>query len=153
MTAHHTTETAIEATKLGAYDYLLKPFDPAELLDMIDKAVASSRLSSDQVEIGETAAPTDAIVGNSRPMQSVYKEIGRLAAKPVTVLIRGETGTGKELVARAFYQYSDRGKQSLHRRQLRRHPRDAAGKRTVRARTRRVHRRHRAPRRPLRAGQ
>ncbi len=110
MTAHHTTETAIEATKLGAYDYLLKPFDPAELLDMIDKAVASSRLVSEPVELGETAAPTDAIVGNSRAMQSVYKEIGRLAAKPVTVLIRGETGTGKELVARALYQYSDRGK-------------------------------------------
>jgi len=111
MTAHHTTETAIEATKLGAYDYLLKPFDPAELLDMIDKAVASSRLLSDTVEMGETEAPTDAIVGNSRAMQSVYKEIGRLAAKPVTVLIRGETGTGKELVARALYQHSDRAKQ------------------------------------------
>jgi DNA-binding NtrC family response regulator len=110
MTAHHTTETAIEATKLGAYDYLLKPFDPAELLDMIDKAVASSRLTSELVELGDTAAPTDAIVGNSRAMQSVYKEIGRLAAKPVTVLIRGETGTGKELVARALYQYSDRAK-------------------------------------------
>ena len=110
MTAHHTTETAIEATKLGAYDYLLKPFDPAELLDMIDKAVASSRIVSEPVELGETAAPTDAIVGNSRAMQSVYKEIGRLAAKPVTVLIRGETGTGKELVARALYQYSDRAK-------------------------------------------
>ncbi len=111
MTAHHTTETAIEATKLGAYDYLMKPFDPAELLDMIDKAVASSRLISEPVELGETAAPSDAIVGDSRAMQSVYKEIGRLAAKPVTVLIRGETGTGKELVARALYQHSDRGKQ------------------------------------------
>jgi nitrogen regulation protein NR(I) len=111
MTAHHTTETAIEATKLGAYDYLLKPFDPAELLDMIDKAVASSRLLSEPVEFGETEAPSDAIVGNSRAMQSVYKEIGRLAAKPVTVLIRGETGTGKELVARALYQHSDRAQQ------------------------------------------
>ncbi len=110
MTAHHSTETAIEATKLGAYDYLLKPFDPAELLDMIDKAVASSRLLSEPVGLGETAAPTDAIVGDSRVMQSVYKEIGRFAARPVTVLIRGETGTGKELVARALYQYSNRAK-------------------------------------------
>ena len=67
MTAHHTTETAIEATKLGAYDYLLKPFDPAELLDMIDKAVASSRLLSDPVELGETEAPSDAIVAVARP--------------------------------------------------------------------------------------
>jgi len=108
MTAHHTTETAIEATKLGAYDYLLKPFDPAELLDMIDKAVASSRLVSEPVELGDTAAPSDAIVGNSRAIQTVYKEIGRLTSKPVTVLVRGETGTGKELVARALYQHSDR---------------------------------------------
>ena len=113
MTAHHTTETAIEATKLGAYDYLLKPFDPAELLDMIDKAVSSSRLLSEPVELGDTIAPTDAIVGNSRAMQGVYKDIGRLAAKPVTVLIRGETGTGKELVARALYQYSDRAKNAF----------------------------------------
>jgi nitrogen regulation protein NR(I) len=108
MTAHHTTETAIEATKRGAYDYLLKPFEPAELLDMIDKAVASSRLASGPVELGDTAAPTDAIVGSSRAIQNVFKEIGRLTSKPVTVLIRGETGTGKELVARALYQHSDR---------------------------------------------
>jgi nitrogen regulation protein NR(I) len=111
MTAHHTTEIAIEATKFGAYDYLLKPFDPAELLDMIDKAVASSRLTSEVVELGDTGAHTDAIVGNGRAIQTVYKEIGRLTSKPVTVLIRGETGTGKELVARALYQHSDRAKQ------------------------------------------
>jgi DNA-binding NtrC family response regulator len=110
MTAHHSTEAAITATKLGAYDYLLKPFEAPKLLAMIDKAVASSRLHSTPVELGETVAPTDAIVGKSPVMQSVYKEIGRLAARPVTVLIRGETGTGKELVARALYQYSDRAK-------------------------------------------
>jgi DNA-binding NtrC family response regulator len=111
MTAHHSTATAIEATKLGAYDYLLKPFDPAELLDMIDKAVASSRLVSEPVGLGDTTSTADAIIGNSRAMQTVYKEIGRLADKPVTVLIRGETGTGKELVARALYQHSDRATQ------------------------------------------
>jgi nitrogen regulation protein NR(I) len=108
MTAHGTTETAIEATKLGAYDYLLKPFEMEEMLDLVGKAVESSRLMTEPVQIGGGEAARDAIVGNSRVMQQIYKEIGRIAAKPVTVLVRGETGTGKELIARAIYQHSDR---------------------------------------------
>jgi len=108
MTAHGTTEIAIEATKLGAYDYLLKPFEMQELLDLVAKAVASSRLMSEPVEIGAGETLRDAIIGNSRTMQEIYKEIGRVAAKPLTVLIRGETGTGKELIARAIYQHSER---------------------------------------------
>src|SRR5213596_1723471 len=117
VTAFGTTETAIEATKLGAYDYLLKPFDMAELLDLVAKSVACNRLMSEPVEMGEGGTSTalrsnqSAIVGNSRAMQAVYKEIGRVAATAVTVLIRGETGTGKELVARAIYQHSDRAAQ------------------------------------------
>jgi nitrogen regulation protein NR(I) len=109
MTAHGTTETAIEATKLGAYDYLLKPFEMEELLDLVERAVASSRLMTEPVEMGEMLSAGNAIIGNSRLMQGIYKEIGRVATKPVTVLIRGETGTGKELIARAIYQHSDRG--------------------------------------------
>src|SRR5262245_16632050 len=108
MTAHGTTETAIEATKSGAYDYLLKPFEMPELLEMVEKAVASSRLMSEPVELGAAGVARDALIGNSRPMQAIYKEIGRIASKPVNVLIRGETGTGKELIARAIYQHSDR---------------------------------------------
>src|SRR5438876_3826315 len=108
MTAFCTTETAIEATKLGAYDYLLKPFDMAELLDLVAKSVACNRLMSEPLEMGEARSNQSAIIGNSRAMQAVYKEIGRVAATAVTVLIRGETGTGKELVARAIYQHSDR---------------------------------------------
>lgn len=111
MTAFGTTETAIEATKLGAYDYLLKPFDMAELLDLVAKSVACNRLMSEPVEMGEARSNQSAIIGNSRAMQAVYKEIGRVAATAVTVLIRGETGTGKELVARAIYQHSDRAAQ------------------------------------------
>ncbi len=117
MTAFGTTETAIEATKLGAYDYLLKPFDMAELLDLVAKSVACNRLMSEPVVMGEGGTSTglrsnqSAIVGNSRAMQAVYKEIGRVAATTVTVLIRGETGTGKELVARAIYQHSSRAAQ------------------------------------------
>src|SRR5260221_1650110 len=108
MTAHGTTETAIEATKFGAYDYLLKPFEMTELLELVDAAVASSRLMSEPVELGAATTAHDAIIGHSRVMQGIYKEIGRVATKPVTVLIRGETGTGKELIARAIYQHSER---------------------------------------------
>jgi nitrogen regulation protein NR(I) len=113
MTAHGTTELAIEATKLGAYDYLLKPFEMEELLDLVAKAVASSRLMSEPVEIGAGETLRDAIIGNSRSMQEIYKEIGRIAAKPLTVLIRGETGTGKELIARAIYQHSERAAEAF----------------------------------------
>ncbi|HEX7652530.1 MAG TPA: sigma-54 dependent transcriptional regulator [Verrucomicrobiae bacterium] len=108
MTAHGTTETAIEATQAGAYDYLVKPFDVPELLGLLKQAVAASRLMTEPVAIGGQGASGSAIIGASRAMQSVYKEIGRIAAKPVGVLIRGETGTGKELIARAIYQHSDR---------------------------------------------
>lgn len=108
MTAYGTTETAIEATKLGAFDYLLKPLDMNELLDQMAKAVASNELMSEPLELGQADAMQSAIIGNSRAMQAIYKEIGRVAATNVTVLIQGETGTGKELIARAIYQHSDR---------------------------------------------
>src|SRR5436190_12074109 len=108
ITAHGTTETAIEATKWGAFDYLPKPFDVEELLDLTAKAIESSRLMSEPVGMGEPASARTSIVGQSRAMQAIYKEIGRIAATPVTVLIRGDTGTGKELIARAIYQHSDR---------------------------------------------
>src|SRR5260221_1635984 len=111
MTGHHTTEVAIEAMKHGAYDYILKPPDSPELVALIEKAAASSRMMSEPLEMGEARFSKDAIIGSSRVMQNVYKEIGRVAAMPVTVLIRGETGTGKELVAGAIHQHSDRGNQ------------------------------------------
>jgi nitrogen regulation protein NR(I) len=110
MTAHGTTETAIEATQSGAYDYLLKPFEMAELLKLVEQAVTASRLMSEPVQFGVVGQARDAIIGNSRAMQSIYKEIGRIASKPVSALIRGETGTGKELIARAIYQHSDRAR-------------------------------------------
>src|SRR5438309_35978 len=108
MTAYGTTETAIEATKSGAYDYLVKPFEMPELIELVEKAVTSRRLMTRPVQLGASGDARDALIGNSRAMQAIYKEIGRIASKPVNVLIRGETGTGKELIARAIYQHSDR---------------------------------------------
>jgi nitrogen regulation protein NR(I) len=108
VTAFGTTETAIEAMKFGAYDYLLKPFNIPQLIELVRKAADSNRQMSEPVGLGETNHSRDALVGQSQLMQNIYKEIGRVAAKPVSVLIRGETGTGKELIARALYQHSDR---------------------------------------------
>jgi len=108
MTAHGTTQTAIEATKLGAFDYLVKPFEGEELLDIVAPAVAHARRMSEPVSLGEASPDRAALVGRSRAMQQLYKEIGRAAPTFATVLIRGETGTGKELIARALYQHGER---------------------------------------------
>jgi DNA-binding NtrC family response regulator len=108
ITAFGTTDTAIEATKSGAYDYLLKPFAMPQLIELVRKAADSNRLMSEPVFVGESGAMRDALIGRSEAMQAIYKEIGRVASKPINVLIRGETGTGKELIARAIYQHSER---------------------------------------------
>jgi DNA-binding NtrC family response regulator len=80
----------------------------SELLAVIAEAVAHNALSADPVEVSNKQAPSSALIGNSAPMQGIYKEIGRVAATPAAVLIQGESGTGKELVARALWQHSDR---------------------------------------------
>lgn len=108
MTAYGTTDTAIEATKLGAFDYILKPFDIPEMLNVIRQALDAGRFMRSPVAMNAVpeAMPREAIVGRSRPMQEVYKAIGRVSPTDATVLIRGESGTGKELAARAVYQHS-----------------------------------------------
>ncbi len=110
MTAYSTTETAIEATKLGAFDYILKPFDIPEMLEVISKAMETSHFMRTPVDFDVIPGKTshEVILGNSKPMQDVYKAIGRVSATDTTVLIRGDSGTGKELVARALYQHSNR---------------------------------------------
>jgi DNA-binding NtrC family response regulator len=110
MTGHGTMDTAIEATKLGAFDYLLKPFEPEAMLSAIERALEGVRLMQRNVELnpGIAAGTADAIVGDSPSMQEVFKSIGRVAATEATVLIRGDSGTGKELVARAIYLHSRR---------------------------------------------
>ena len=110
MTAFGTTETAIEATKMGAFDYILKPFDIPDMLNIIQQALHAGRFMQSPVEMNVVPeqATKDAIIGRSKVMQDVYKSIGRVAPTDATVLIRGESGTGKELVARAVYQHSHR---------------------------------------------
>src|SRR5215467_12215310 len=74
ITAFGTTETAIEATKLGAYDYVLKPFHVPDLLSLVRKAVGSSRLMSEPLELGKAGTAQSAIIGSCRAMQDIYKE-------------------------------------------------------------------------------
>jgi DNA-binding NtrC family response regulator len=115
MTGQGSTQTAIEATKRGAFDYLTKPFDPQEMLNTIGRALEASRLMKRQVTMSpDKPLPTDdAIIGQNAGMQQLYKLIGRVAPTDATVLIRGESGTGKELVARAVYQHSKRAEAPL----------------------------------------
>jgi DNA-binding NtrC family response regulator len=108
MTAYGTTKTAIEATRLGAFEYVLKPFEMTELLALVAKAVACDRPTSGLLELGAADSNQPGIVGHSRAMQTLYKEIGQAGQAAMNVLIRGETGTGKELVAQAIHQHSSR---------------------------------------------
>jgi two-component system response regulator AtoC len=108
MTAHSTSDKAITAMKYGAYDYLTKPFDNKQLISLIEKAVIDKNMSTPVTfdEAGDEDG--DRIIGRSTAMLEIYKKIGQVAESDVTVLIRGETGTGKELVARAIYHNSSR---------------------------------------------
>jgi nitrogen regulation protein NR(I) len=110
MTAYGTTEIAIEATRMGAFDYILKPFDIPDMLTVIQQALDAGRFMRSPVEmdVAPDSNLQDAIIGRSNAMQEVYKSIGRVSSTDATVLIRGESGTGKELVARAIYQHSIR---------------------------------------------
>ncbi len=112
ITAYATTDTAIEAIKRGAFEYLLKPVDFHQLRELVEKAIQLSRLRHVPAVFSEDEAADEAlvdrIVGKTPAMQEVYKAIGRVAPLDVPVLILGESGTGKELVARAIYQHSSR---------------------------------------------
>jgi two-component system nitrogen regulation response regulator GlnG len=116
MTAYGTTQTVIEAMKLGAYDYLLKPFEVPKLKEIVLNALKAASDMRQVVSYQPLLEKEDyelGIVGRSEPMQQVFKLIGQLAASDATALISGESGTGKELVARAIYHHSHRSQQAF----------------------------------------
>ncbi|MEN6458527.1 MAG: sigma-54 dependent transcriptional regulator [Thermoguttaceae bacterium] len=113
VTGHGTTDTAIEAMKLGAYDYLVKPLDASQLQQVVRQALTISRLMHVPMILEDGDRPEDKpdrLIGSGAAMQTVCKQIGRVAPQDVNVLILGESGTGKELVARAIYHHSRRSR-------------------------------------------
>jgi two-component system nitrogen regulation response regulator GlnG len=112
ITATTAADTAIEAMRQGAHDYLFKPVDLHQLRAVVEQALELSRLMREPAVVSETPPEDggDAIVGSCPAMLEVYKAIGRVADQNVIVLITGESGTGKELVARAIYQHSPRAR-------------------------------------------
>jgi two-component system nitrogen regulation response regulator GlnG len=114
VTVVRSADSAIEAMRHGAYDYLLKPIDLQKLDRVINEALKVSRLMREPAVVAETPhdeeLPGEVIIGSCPRMQEAYKAIGRVADHSFPVLITGESGTGKELVARAIYQHGPRAK-------------------------------------------
>ena len=113
MTAHGTAQTAIEAMKLGAFDYILKPFDVPELLSILRRGLQTAAsmkelASGEGMKVTEEKNFTPGLIGASPAMQKIYKMVGQVARADAAVLLVGESGTGKELVARAIYANSPR---------------------------------------------
>lgn len=109
MTAFGTAQTAIEAMKFGAYDYIMKPFDVDRVIEIAEKAISSSQDMKSAKQYEKKVNYEDykeGIVGSSPAMQEVFKVIGQVAASDATVLVTGESGTGKELIAKCVYQHS-----------------------------------------------
>ena len=119
MTGDPTPDTAIQAMNLGAFDYVVKPLDLDELVNELEPLIAKAeqivQSTKEHVRLPGDAAIGDGpqLLGNSRPMQELYKLIGKVAAGGDPILILGETGTGKELVAGAIHAYSPRRKKPL----------------------------------------
>jgi DNA-binding NtrC family response regulator len=111
MTAFGTIETAVEAMKLGAYDYVQKPFDAEKAMRVVEKALELGRLVRDNVRLralAEAVIEPRPLIGSGAAMEEVRAKIEKVAASSATILVRGESGTGKELVARAIHLASER---------------------------------------------
>ena len=110
ITAHTDLDSAVTAYQGGAFEYLPKPFDVDEAVELTHRAVNYSRELNKQVKEEETITQTE-IIGEAPSMQEVFRAIGRLSRSNITVLINGESGTGKELVAHALHKHSPRAKE------------------------------------------
>lgn len=109
MTAYGTSNVAIEAMRLGAYDYITKPFDLDDVLLTVQRYFERLTLSDQVLELSSRLGekdPNELLIGNSAAMQEVYKTVGRIAHSDATVLVTGETGTGKELIASILHSTS-----------------------------------------------
>lgn len=118
MTAYGTSQTAIEAMKHGAFDYVLKPFDLVKLKELVTKALKAGKDSISAEESYEqllnSADYAEGIVGSGERMQQVLKQVGRVAASEATIMVTGESGTGKELIARCIHKHSHRSEGPFH---------------------------------------
>lgn len=111
MTAFGDSDTAIQAMKEGAFDYLLKPFEYEQIKEIIENAVTSARLQNEAFlcsEMDDMPGEVEVIVGHSQAIVDVCKMVGQAAGSDVPVLLTGESGVGKEIVARAIYNHSSR---------------------------------------------
>jgi two-component system, NtrC family, response regulator AtoC len=109
ITAHATSSTAIRAMQIGAYDYLLKPFEVEEVILILQRLFEHQTLATKVAELEQrNFDPRERIIGSSQAMMGVYRTIGRVAGSDATVLVTGETGTGKELVAQTIHLNSAR---------------------------------------------
>ncbi len=111
FTAYATVETAVEAMRVGAYDYLVKPIDPDMLTLKVQKIIERQDLEDENIMLREKIDAIyqfDEIIGNSKSIQDVLEMVGSVAASDATVLITGESGTGKELIAQAIHRNSER---------------------------------------------
>jgi len=119
MTAYGTTETAIEAMKQGAFDYIIKPFPIPQIKQLVEKAISLRKLMKQEVTYAQgddqkqAEGKEERIVGTSPKMQEIYKLVGQISQSDITVLLRGESGTGKELLSRAIYHHSLRSNQTF----------------------------------------
>jgi DNA-binding NtrC family response regulator len=108
ITAHGTIATAVDALKKGAFDYITKPFEQDELKQVIQKAVKTRRLDEDEALLNPDDIDRYGIIGSSDRITEIFETIKRVAPTTTTILITGETGTGKELIARAIHRNSPR---------------------------------------------